>query len=78
MTKQEVLDKLLQDVKFESWPKRDSGGQNCGIIETGVKLICTETSFEVAISYYRQVNKNREMALELYRIYITKLLDESY
>lgn len=78
MTKQEAFDNLIKQIKFESYTKREPGGQSCGIIETGVKLICTETSFEVAISYYRQVNKNREMALELYRIYITKLLDESY
>ena len=41
-------------------------------------LTCDETSFEITISYYRQVNKNREMAIEMYKTYITKLLDESY
>jgi|688.fasta_scaffold2432693_1 protein subunit release factor B len=75
MTKQEVLDKLLQEVKFESWPKRDPGGQNCGLIESGVKLICQETSFEVAVSYHRQFNKNKEIALELYKNYILDILN---
>lgn len=78
MTKEEAFDNLLKQVKFESWPKREPGGQSCGKFDTGIKLTCDETSFEITISYYRQVNKNREMAIEMYKTYITKLLDESY
>jgi len=78
MTKQEAFDNLIAQIQFESWPKRDPGGQHVFRIESGIKLICPETSFEVAIGFHRQVNKNREMCVELYKSFITKILDEAY
>jgi protein subunit release factor A len=70
-----IPQEILNEIIFESYPKTENkGGQTCGMMPTGITLICKSAGFEVSISNYRSQIKNKEMALLLFDLYLTELL----
>jgi len=74
-TKEEIINDLLNGLTWESYPILVSGGQSCGISTRGCTLICPETSFKLSVCEYRSQLKNKELAIELYKIYLEKIIN---
>ena len=73
---EEIIETLLSELIIEDFPKRTTGGQNVGIVDTGVKVECLQTSFTITCAYHRSRMKNRDICIKLYRKYL-KEIDES-
>lgn len=69
MSYKEFLDQVI----YESYPKRPVGGQNVGTMYTGVTLKCPETGFQVSVVDFRSQLKNKQMCISLYMNYLSKL-----
>lgn len=75
-SKEEIIDILLNQLKFERYPPPiSSGGQSCGMPRQGVKLSCSETDFSITITWYRSQLQNKQMAVDLYKQFLEKVID---
>jgi len=60
-------------IKIEPYPKREPGGQSCGIVNYGVTLYCPHTNFSVSLQAYRSQIKNWELCMQLYELYLSEV-----
>jgi protein subunit release factor A len=69
-----IVKEILDEVRFESYPKTEIlGGQTCGMMPTGVTLICKAVGFEISINNYRSQIKNKELAMTLFALYLAEI-----
>ncbi|GEM_PF-5457882 len=61
-------------IKEQYPPNENLGGQSCGMPICGVKLIHKGLGFEIAISEYRSMIRNYELALTLFKLYIDEII----
>ena len=70
----EIKDRILSSVRFEVYPPIQLGGQSCGMPIRGCKLISDDVDFEICIHYFRSQLKNKEMALDLFELYLDEVI----
>lgn len=58
------------DLKVESWPPRNTGGQHVGV-ESGVKVTHIPSGIEAIVNIGRSQNKNRTIAVNMIECAIT-------
>lgn len=70
MTKEEIIKGII----WESYPKKQSGGQTCGRISSGATLRHEELEIEISISIHRVQLKNKEECLKLFNAYFDAMI----
>lgn len=64
---------IVKLIKWEQFPKIETGGQTCGVIPRGMTLVCEEMGFKVSINNFRSGFKNKEMCLMLFELYLMEI-----
>ena len=65
------IDAIKKGVKWENPIRVPSGGQSCGVMPRGVRLIHEDLEFDLTINRYRSQLQNRELAMTLFELYIS-------
>lgn len=70
MIDKDLKELILSKIVWEEYPKRNKGGQQCGIPRIGYKLTHPDFSFEISICEFRSALKNRETCLLLFELFL--------
>lgn len=60
-------------IKWEAYPKKQTGGQTVGMMYYGTTLICEDVGFSVTVDYFRSQLKNKELAIILFELYLNEV-----
>lgn len=63
----------LEDLKIESYPPRNAGGQNVGWISTGVKVTHIPSELVAICTIERSQTKNRDVAIAMIEAGLEKI-----
>jgi len=72
--KQETINYIKTLIEWKSPRQHMSGGQTCGMPLSDVTLICEQVSFEITIGYHRSMLKNKELAWNLFELYLDEVI----
>ena len=71
---EQIKQEIIKSIKWETVRSNVTGGQSCGMMDTGITLISEETGVNISISCYRSSLKNKELALILFQLAIDEIL----
>lgn len=74
MTKEEVKQKIISEIKWGDKNPQKLGGQSCGFHHHIPTLISESMGIEISIGYYRSSLKNKEMALTLFELVLDEIV----
>lgn len=72
--KQEAIEYVKTLVEWRTLKQHMSGGQTCGMPSSEVTLICDQVNFEITIGYHRSMLKNKELAWNLFELYLDEVI----
>lgn len=68
---QAKVDFILGQCSIRPILNKNTGGQSCGVMNTGVEVIHEDLGVSVKVDHYRSQYKNREAAINAFK-YIVK------
>ena len=72
--KQEAIEYAKTLIEWRTNRQHMSGGQTCGMPTSEVTLICEQVSFEITIGYHRSMLRNKELAWNLFELYLDEVI----